>query len=246
MTRRLIWLAIPILLIVIYLQAAYFPELSARTAPNSDGYRNIGVFVILAAIVPRLLYSIFGAMRRRHAPLQHDPRADVVFSGSVADAIPMAIAMIGGAIGAYMLLSQESPPVLTWVIACGGIALAISGVVVVLMHIVSGPFRLSLSAAGLDYGPFKCGPISWRDIRRVDLKRFLSTEVISIEVADSEKYFARGFPKIGRNPGRYAKGWTSPFVISPKQIHVSSNSLLDAIYARLEIFGLEFDPKETE
>lgn len=245
MTRRFIWVAVPILLVVIFFQTAYFPQSAAKTATGSESTTGLAVLTILAALVPQVLYSFFRSARRGRATIKGDPTADIVLSGSVLDLIPLAVAAIGGMIGAYLLLSQDAPPAMAWLMASGALLLAAFSALVVLTSLLSGPFRLSLSAAGLDYGPFKCGPIAWRDIRRVELRRAFSTELISIEVADPGKYFARGFPKIGRNPGRYAKGWSSPFVISPKQIHISPDRLLDAIRARIAAFGSASDSKGT-
>ncbi len=243
MARRIIWLAIPILLIVVFLQGRNLRQSSSQMSIVSDGGTSIGLIMMMVAVVPLLLYSVFRSTRRGQAIIHDDPNAEVVLSDSALDMVPIVMAIIGGAISAYWLLSQDAPTVMAWMMAFGAIALSAACALVALTRIMSGPFKLSLSGAGLDYGPFKCGPIAWRDIRRVELKRFLSSEVISIEVSDPEKYFARGFPKIGRNPGRYAKGLTSPFVISPRQIRVSSDRLIDAIKARLAVFGSASDSK---
>jgi hypothetical protein len=135
------------------------------------------------------------------------------------------------------LFSGDSSSAPTLLLATGGTVLSILSAFLIFVNLVAGQYRLSLSEAGLDYSLFKCGPLDWSDIRSVAVKPYFSSEVVSLEVADAEKYFARGLPKGNRNTGRYARALSSPFVIYPQQLQISADALLRAINERVALFG---------
>jgi hypothetical protein len=236
MTRPIRWIVIVGLVVLTFFLSYYSGDAVGEPGDHGDWRASVGEIVVLLSIAFYLTISRLGAAKRRQSADHRDPASEAVFSGP-AGIVPTMLLVVGAVIGAYLLFSAEVPSMVTLALGCGGIVLAVLMSLVAIIHIASGPFRLSLSASGLDYAPFKCGPIAWQDIRKVDVKRFLSSELISIEIADADKYFARGFPKSGRNMGRFGKTLSSPFVIYPKQLRASTEAILGAINARLRAFG---------
>lgn len=232
------WALIIGLLAVVYWQ--YGEVVDGATAEQGgpeDWRRRAGVLAVLLGLTCYLAVSVLGAVKRRRSISGSDPRAALVFAGSTVETVLLAGPAIFGAVGAGLLFSADQSSTPTLLLATGGAVLSILSAFLIFVNLVAGPFRLTLSEAGLDYSLFKCGPLDWRDIRSVDVKPYFSSEVVSLELADTEKYFARGLPKGNRNTGRYARALSSPFVIYPRQLQVSADTLLRAINERVALFG---------
>jgi len=245
MGHALRWLVIVGLTALIFAYSAYSGRSVDGTGASDDWRETGGKGAILVSVILYLFFRLRSGAKRVPTISQYGPTTNVVFSGAAIEFVPMVFPMIGGAVGSYLLLSQEVRSVWTLLFAGAGICLALVTSLVVLMYLVYGRIRLSLSDEGLDYSPFKCGPIAWQDIKGVDVRRFLSSDLISLELMEPEKYFARGFPKTGHNIGRHVKAFSSPFVIAPKQLQATSDSILGAINVRLAVFGGAPDTKET-
>lgn len=234
------------LLALVYWQYAAFVDDSPVPPRGEEDWREgAGLIVVFAALACYFALSYVGAMKQIRPISASDAQAEIVFSASTVQIVLLAVPLISGAAGAYLLFSAQLSSPMSLILAYGGAVLAFLAGFLMLVHFTCGPFRLSLSESGLDYAPFKCGPIAWHDIRSVDVNKYFSSEIISLNLADPEKYFARGFPKSGRNMGRFGKAFSSPFAIYARQLQASTDAILSAINARLDTCGRTPNVKET-
>src|SRR5687768_6916230 len=98
MARRVIWLAFPIFLIAIFLQGRNFQLSSSQMPGGSGGATDLGILILMVAILAPLLYALFKSTRLDRTIIPVDPTSEVVFWGSAFDVLPMAITFIGGMI----------------------------------------------------------------------------------------------------------------------------------------------------
>ena len=248
MTRPIRWLVILGLLALIYWRYAVIVDATPAPQKAPDDWREgAGLLVVFVSIVAYFVASYVGAAKRNRPIADQDPTATLVFAASTRQAAFMSVPAIGAAIGSWLLFTAQLTSPISLILAYAGAALAVLAAFLIFVHVTCGPFRLSLSKEGLDYGVFQCGPIAWHDIRNVGVRKYLSGEVISLEIKDPEKYFARGFRRGGRIMRQFANGLslTSPFVISAQQVQSTTETVLRAINARLAAFGSDPTVKET-
>lgn len=236
MARTTRWLIIVGLLAFIYWSAS-----SSNGVGHSSGDRDwredVGGLVLLVVGVLSIVTGGLGILRRRRRFTDPGPTTEVSFSTPVMHFALMTIISILGSVATYLLFSAQHTTSSVVILACMSALMTLLAALFLALRFVSGPAKLSLSPLGLSYGPFKCGPIEWRDIRAARAVPFGGPGIISLEIVDPEKYFARGFPKFGRNLGRWIKAFASPFVISPAWLQAPRDLVLDAINVRLAMFG---------
>jgi hypothetical protein len=245
MMRLARWFIIAGLLVLIYWQAGIVDSHPASPGEQEDWRGDVGLLVVFAATAFYFVLSYLSAMKQRRPIADADPRAEIVISTSKVVVALLVVPVIGGVAGAYLLFSAELTSPTSLLLAFSGAVLAFLAAILMALHLACGPFRLSLSETGLDYAPFKCGPIAWKDVRAAEVKRTGRRGFVSLDVADHEKYFARGFPKKGRKLGSWFKTLSSPFAISPQLLQASPEAILGAIKARLALFGRAADTKDN-
>lgn len=235
--RRIRWLIIVGLIVFIYWYAANLSDGVSRSTGDRDWREDSGLLILL---VTGLLSSVAGGLalvRRRRRFVDPGPTTEVSFYAPIAHFVVIGLVPILGSVAAWLLFSAHRSSPIILLFACMSVLIALLATLFLVLRMVSGPARLSLSPAGLDYGPFKCGPIEWQDIGAARAVPFGRPGIISLEIVDPEKYFARGFPKFGRNLGRWVKAFASPFVVSPGWLQAPFDPILDAINVRLTMFG---------
>lgn len=103
---------------------------------------------------------------------------------------------------------------------------------------------LILSTDGLDYNAFGTGLIPWRDIRAVEIGRFLRTRVVALHLRNEAEYLRRGFKSVRILAHWMRRFVPSPFFVLPEAFEVSPTWLKTAIAGRLSRFGVPESPPD--
>jgi hypothetical protein len=198
---------------------------------------SLAAIVFFGGGIPVSIFQLRRARQYRRWTETDDPRAVLVFATSRAESLVLMLAAAGMALGSYFMRFKE--PDNSTLEICSWIGSVFFGALALLMAVFSigRPPRLTLSPLGLDHTSFKVGPIPWDDILSVEAGQVMNTDIVSIALADQDKYFARGFPKRGRKLGRLSPALSSPFVISTEQLGVPVEMILDATRLRLAAFS---------
>ena len=181
--------------------------------------------VLIGSLCLRLL------LQERQPPGLGDPGATVVISQSKGGSIVIA-AMFAAAAGSLYLIgrSEVVNPALIWIGCFASIAVAL----VSLLGARSAWLRLSPS--GLEYTPFRGGPISWSDIVGASVVELGKPLVVALEIRDVHRYKERG---LFRDPMLLAERCVArtPFLLPAKMLRLAPTMLVDAVYCRIRAFG---------
>lgn len=149
---------------------------------------------------------------------------EIELSRTPTERMVLAIAFWIACLGFYLLI--QSGPISERTRAFAWAGLFMCGIAPVVMALRRT--RLVISDLGLDYSPFKVGPIAWNDIVSIEGKRLFRSDVIVLKLADPREYVQRGLPISYRLIGWLGFG-ASPFRIMPIQLGVSRRRIGEAL-----------------
>ena len=213
---------------------AGFMLFAART--ERDVLLGFGVLAFFGSMIPFSMVKLAGAIGRGRTPID-DPASTRVFCRPTREVAALTVMALGLGLGCYLMLALEPAKAGLRIAAWVAIVMCGFGVVAIPVMARLRPIRLVLAPQGLDFTFFKVGLIEWRDIVGVGVGHFMRSDVVSLDLADPEKYFARGFPKRGRNLKWLSGAFASPFVFVPSQFGASTEAVVEAIKLRMSAFG---------
>jgi hypothetical protein len=199
----------------------------------------LGFGVFFATVVP----SILVARRRldqgkRSVMGLLDPQATVLLTRSRLNSFLRLISSLGGLVASATFIETSEPDSPYWVIGWA-MLVAFSVIAVVLLLLLSWRgFTITLSPVGINYSAFRVGPIAWADIRSAELRPYMKRDVLNLELVDSEKYFARGYPLRRMSEAMAKRAGLSAFMVSGESVGLTSREIHDAVAVRLAAFGL--------
>jgi hypothetical protein len=161
-----------------------------------------------------------------------DPSTTVTISRSKTGAI-VTTAMMAGISGSLYLMAVSAllNSTMIWIAFWFCTALA----AISLLGVRGATLRLSPS--GLEYTPFRGGPISWSDIADATVVELGSPFVVALALRDAQKYLKRG---LSTEPMYLAERFIArtPFLLPARMLRLAPSTLVEGIHCRIRAFGV--------
>jgi hypothetical protein len=197
---------------------------SLGTEVSDDPFRSLALIAFGGAGLLVSSLRLWQAVDRRKQSDLEIRGGEIALSRTPTERIFLAIAFWITCLGFYFLvqsgLSSEKTRAFAWagLFMCG-----IAPFVLAFRRM-----RLVISGLGLDYSPFKVGPIAWNDIASIEGKRSIGSDVVVLKLSDPQAYVRRGLPIGYRLLGWIGFG-ASPFRITTIQLGVSRQRIAQAL-----------------
>jgi len=197
---------------------------SLGTAIVDDRSKSYALAVFGAAGVLVSSLRLWQAANRRNRSDLEIRGGEIELSRTPTEKTILAIAFWIACLGFYLLI--QSGPISERTRAFAWAGLFMCGLAPVVMALRRT--RLVISDLGLDYSPFKVGPIAWNDIAAIERKRSFGSDVVVLRLIDPQAYVRRGLPIGYRLLGWLGFG-ASPFRIMPIQLGTSRQRIGQAL-----------------
>lgn len=199
-----------------------FATLGAQTGDDRSRSTALIVFGAAGLLVSSL--RLWQAVVRRERSDLQIREGKMELSRTPAEKIVLAVAFWIACLGFYFLIQSAPTNERTRAFAWAGLFMCGLAPLVVALRRT----RLVISDLGLNYSPFKVGPIAWNDIASIEGKRSFGSDVVVLKLNDPQTYVQRGLSISYRLLGWFGFG-TSPFRIMPIQLGVSRQRIGQAL-----------------